>query len=42
MVLKSYDSPSDLGLGAQKSPGDNTSDLGLGAQNCMSPDGHKS
>ena len=35
-VLESNHNPSDLGLGAHKSPGKNTSDLGLGAQNPMS------
>ena len=34
-MLESNHNPSDLGLGAHKSPGKNTSDLGLGAQNPM-------
>ena len=36
-MLQSNNNPSDLGLGAHKSPGTNTSDLGLGAQNPRSP-----
>ena len=36
-VLESNHNPSDLGLGAHKSPGKNTSDLGLVALTPMSP-----
>ena len=35
-MLQSNNNPSDLGLGAHKSPG-TTRDLGLGAQNPRSP-----
>ena len=38
-TLEPNNNPSDLGLGAHKSPGTNTSDLGLGAQNPRSPGG---
>ena len=41
-VLESNHNPSDLGLGAHKSPGKNTSDLGLVALTPMSPGWPKS